>query len=286
MLRTAVAAIVGLSSIAVAHATPTTFQHSGRLLDAQGSPINGDVTLTVDLAATSGGTAFWSQTFTDVPVEGGYFAVEVGGGATPLTADDLDRAEVWLTTTFPGSTTEPQRLLAVPYAVRAAEANTVIGDGSVVQMQGVQTRAQTVYSGPTSGTGPSISELDLVITPRKQGNMIALDWMVNGEIHHNAVFVVTRNGTLLGEAVGVSNNRWEGVTSAIFDENNSSTPDAFIVRILDMDSLDVESTYRVHVRSSTTTAYNFHLNHTIGADNQNAHEAMLSVGTATEIWQE
>lgn len=38
--------------------------------------------------------------------------------------------------------------------------------------------------------------------------MVVLEWNVHGEMIHNGVFLVTRNGTLMTNSVDASNNRW------------------------------------------------------------------------------
>lgn len=287
----ALAAVSLLVSASSALATPLSFQHSGRLLDVNGEPIHESVTLTVGLSTTEGGTPFWTEEFTDVQLDNGYFSVEIGAGPPALTADDFDAESLWLSTSFPGGATTNHRLLAVPYAARAAVADSVagvgaLGHGSIVQMEAVQSRTITTYSAPASGTGTAITPLDIVMTPRKAGNKMVLEWTIHGEMTHNALFVVTRNGSLLANATNGSNNRWAGITTSNYDQNNSSTPDMFVVRIVDMNTLDTQSTYRVHVRAAEGANHTLYFNRTVGSTGADGHETGLSVGTATEIWQE
>ena len=287
MLRNVLSALaVGAALVAVsdAHAAPLAFQHSGRLLDTMGVPLNQEITLTVSLSATEGGIAFWSQQFVNLPVEDGYFAVEVGPGSPALTTDDLDRAEVWLTTSFPGVSSS-QRLLMVPYAARAEVADAVVGHGAVVQMAAVQSRTLATYTSPTSGTGTAITPLDIVMTPRKAGNHVVLEWTVSGEINHDSVWTVTRNGALLAQATNGSNNRWAGTSQSSYDNNDSSTGDVYVVRIIDTNTLATETTYRVHTRAAGSIVHTFYFNRTVGGSGSDNQETGLSVGTATEIWQ-
>lgn len=293
-MRTSLSAtIIASSLLAVAHvatATPLSFHHSGRLLDVNGEPIHESVTLTVGLSTTEGGTPFWTEEFTDVQLDNGYFNVEIGAGPPALTADDFDAESLWLSTSFPGGTTTNHRLLAVPYAARASVADSlagvgVLGHGAVVQMEAVQTRTTAVYTAPTSGNGTGIP-LDLVITPRKAGNKMVLEWTVHGEVHHNTVFIVTRNGTRIAESSNASNNRWAGITAANYDNDTASTPNTYTVRIIDSNTLDTSSTYRLHIRSANSTAYSFYLNRAASSAGTDSYETGLSVGTATEIWQE
>jgi hypothetical protein len=57
------------------------------------------------------------------------------------------------------------------------------------------------------------------------------------------------------------------------------------VKIIDMNSLDVATTYELRVRSSDGAIRTLSLNRTAASAGQDIYEAGLSVGTATEIWQ-
>ena len=190
-----------------------------------------------------------------------------------------------MTSTYPGGASLTSRLLAVPYAARAAVADSVVSHGSVVQMGAAQTRDHALYTAPNSGNGAGITPLDIVITPRKAGNWMVLEWVIHGEIQHNALFTVTRNGQLLQGATNSANSRWSGVTSALFDENNDSTPFAFTVKVVDGNTLAEQTTYRVHVRASGANARTFSLNRPLGSAGSDDYETGISVGTATEIWR-
>ncbi len=156
--------------------------------------------------------------------------------------------------------------------------------GSVVQMKYVQSRTITTYTAPASGNGTPITPLDIVITPRKAGNAIVLEWIINGEIGENAVFTVTRNGTILANATdGV--NKWSGVASNIYDNNQSSTPSNIFVKIIDTNCLSTSTTYSVCVRSSNTGAQTYYFNRTVASTGADSYETTLSTGTATEIQQ-
>ncbi len=157
--------------------------------------------------------------------------------------------------------------------------------GTVVQMRAIQTRTQATYTAPTSGTGTQVTPLDMVITPRKAGNAMVLQWVLNGEMHHDCVYVVTRNGTILTNAVNGSNNRWSGVAGHPFDNDQNSTQSNVVISITDFNTLSTASTYAVCVRSSSGSVYTLALNRTLGSTGADAFEATLSTCTATEIQQ-
>lgn len=156
--------------------------------------------------------------------------------------------------------------------------------GTVANVGMVQTRAQGTYTASNSGIGTELTPLRMTITPKKAGNRVILEWVVNGEMHHDTVYIVTRNGVLLTDSTNAAENRWAGITGQPYDANSDSTPDNAVVKIIDMNSLDVASTYALRVRSSSNTAYTMYLNRAVGSAGQDAYEASLSVGTATEIW--
>ena len=79
--------VLALTLAATAAAVPMTMTHTGRLLDSAGGPIDGAHNLTVQLT-NDAGDELWSDTFTDVPVQGGYFALVLGSGV-PLQTQDL-----------------------------------------------------------------------------------------------------------------------------------------------------------------------------------------------------
>jgi len=160
---------------------------------------------------------------------------------------------------------------------------TAAANGTVANVAMVQTRTQGSYIGSTTGNGTVITPLNLVITPKKAGNRIILEWVVNGEMYMNSVYIVTRNSVLLANTTNAGNNRWAGITAQPYDTQTDSTPDNAVVKIIDMNSLAVETTYELRVRSTSGSTVTLYLNrpqHVEGDYN----EASLSVGTATEIW--
>lgn len=156
--------------------------------------------------------------------------------------------------------------------------------GTVANVAMVQTRAQGSYAAPVSGNGTEITPLRLSLTPKKAGNRVILEWVVNGELHWDSTYIVTRNGVLLGEATNVNNNRWAGIAVPNYDNNVDSTPSNTTVKIIDMNTLGTATDYELRVRSGSGTAYELRLNRTWSSTGQDVFETGLSVGTATEIW--
>jgi hypothetical protein len=115
----------------LANTSFTTVNYQGRLADASGTPINDTVSLTFALyEAETGSTAVWSESHGAVPVSDGLFSVRLGQIA-PLSTDLLTE-NLWLeiqVDTDPPMTPR-EKLAAVPYAMQAKTALTVL-DGSI-----------------------------------------------------------------------------------------------------------------------------------------------------------
>lgn len=155
--------------------------------------------------------------------------------------------------------------------------------GSMFLAAYVQTRTQATYTAPVSGDGTEITPLTLTVTPRKAGNRMLLQWVVVGEVDNETVWLVSRNGVLLPNATNASNNRWAGIVASPYDANHATTPSIYTVRIIDENTLDTASTYRLLIRSSDANAKTLYLNRPVNSAGQDAYEAGLSTGTAMEI---
>jgi hypothetical protein len=120
-------------------AVPGQVDFQGLLLDTSGQPATGSVDLDFTLFdAPAGGTALWSETLLDVPLVDGVYSVTLGA-TTPITPAVLGTGSLYLEIVVEGETLEPRRpLLAVPYAVRAGDADTLGGQTSDFYTQIIQ----------------------------------------------------------------------------------------------------------------------------------------------------
>lgn len=118
-------AIVMLAAAAPA-ATPGQINYQGLLLDQQGAPITGNVNLVFTIFdAAQNGTALWTETHPNVAALDGVYDV-VLGATTPITPAVVADGSLYLQIAVNGETLVPrQRLVAVPYALRAAEADNL-----------------------------------------------------------------------------------------------------------------------------------------------------------------
>jgi hypothetical protein len=157
-MRTAVLAL-SLLLAATASAAPSaqTINIQGVLRDSAGSLQSMAVGLVVSVyAAPTGGSAFYSQNFTTVPVDNGFFNVELAGPL--LSFAGLDDA--WVGIQVSGDPTElpRQHLGAVPFAFTAANVSGVVpiehgGTGSTTQTFVDLTSDQAAIGGNKTFTG-------------------------------------------------------------------------------------------------------------------------------------
>lgn len=122
---------------ALASSAPVQLEQTGRLVDTGGTPVEGAVDLTVALfPALSGGTAVFSETFADLPVQQGVYSATLGAG------DDLDNsvfsATLYVELSVDGAVLGERQLLhRVPSAAHALVADAVVGVGITADGSGV-----------------------------------------------------------------------------------------------------------------------------------------------------
>lgn len=160
--------------------------------------------------------------------------------------------------------------------------------GSIIQTVYVRSDDRTSFASSNSGDGTTVSPLGLTITPTNADNRIICQWMINGEIHHNNVFLIHRDGALITTAGeegrnSVSNNRWSGYASAFYDQNESSTPSNWMIMYSQIAGTTASRTYAPAVRGSSSTNYTFFLNRTVSSTGSDGNENMVSTGIAYEV---
>jgi len=179
-------AAAGLSGPFPARAdVPFLIGYQGAVFDDQGKPVSGPVEIEANLYdAASGGNALYTERHADVALIDGAFDFQIGAGdrtdptscswwgcATqpPLTAETFANDEVWLELVVEGESMVPrQRLVAVPYAVRAAVAEQ-LEDTAVVPYAMRAAVADRVEGGlatsdvSISGSGSQVDGAPLVV---------------------------------------------------------------------------------------------------------------------------
>lgn len=178
-------------------------------------------------------------------------------------------------------------------AVSLASGTFINSPGMVVQTVYARTDARTIYASPTTGNGTTVTDLNLVITPRFASSLLIMQWMINAEwdTAWNNVFVIHKNGALITDEFyqGYNrfggNNRWSGFVAGMYDNNSDSTMANYFLQYA-IPAIEItQQTFAPAVRSSSGTAYNFYLNRCVvsaGADN---YEVSISSGVIMEVAQ-
>lgn len=116
-------------------AAPRLINYQGILTDEAGTALSGTYHLTFSLYADSsqGATALWSEEHLDVVVESGIFNVVLGSVST-MPGDLFDGGECWLGIAVESNPElhPRQRLVSVPWALRASVADSAATVGSAV----------------------------------------------------------------------------------------------------------------------------------------------------------
>jgi hypothetical protein len=125
-----------LASTSALATVPGQIAFQGLLTDDLGSPLTATVTIDFGLfESAAGGTALWTESHPGTPVVDGVYDVQLGS-ITPLTPALLTGSTVYLEIAVDGETFTPRKqLLAVPYALTAAEATSVGSVDAAVMTQ-------------------------------------------------------------------------------------------------------------------------------------------------------
>lgn len=176
-------------------------------------------------------------------------------------------------------------------AVTVPSGSYVASPGGIIQVIYTRTDARLTYSAPNSGEGTAIGELGLSITPKKANSLLVMRWMLNGEMHQDAMFVIQQDGVLIlqpgyqGVNNVIGNTRWSGIVCGRYDENEDSTPSNwYLCYTVPANSTDGR-TYYPAVRSSSGGNYTFWMNRTAASFGQDYYEATVSTGSIMEIAQ-
>ncbi len=127
----------GLFFAGAALATPVQLHHQARLLDGEGTPIDGPVTVTAGIySVVSGGNPLWDDELT-LTAEGGYISAILGMdvGLDPLDDTVFDGTARYISMTIGTTELLPRQLLGtVPSAVHATNVS-----GGTVEVSGLLT---------------------------------------------------------------------------------------------------------------------------------------------------
>jgi len=168
-------------------------------------------------------------------------------------------------------------------SVSLAAGHTLQHEGKVVQTVYVRSDLRSTYSAPTTGNGTAITPLRLTIVPRRADSWIWLRWTIFYEMHHDTVFLVQENGTLIGFNTYRGNVRHSGILTPLYDNEYNSTPQNSTINWFVRAGSTASRFYDLAVRSSSATAYTLALNRTITSAGADDFETGVSFGFAREI---
>jgi hypothetical protein len=163
--------------------------------------------------------------------------------------------------------------------------------GSVVQVKTVRTEARNTYSAAVSGNGTTVTDLNLTITPKFSNSLLIIQWMLNGELHHDSVILIHKDGSLIttagetGYNATAGNSRWSGFSYSPYDTDEDSTPKNMFIQYFSTAGSTSSMTFAPAVRSSNSNARTLYLNRAIGSAGGDSYEVSVSTGIIWEIAQ-
>lgn len=120
--------------VGLAWSVPTSLRHQGRLLDDNGKPMTGQVTLKFTIYdAKTAGSIVWESSDKQVDLgDSGFYSVTLGSSQNPINSTKLQDGPLWVGLTVDGGDELSPRLPieSVPYAIRSGTAESV-DDGAV-----------------------------------------------------------------------------------------------------------------------------------------------------------
>lgn len=163
-------------------------------------------------------------------------------------------------------------------------AHKMLHQGKVVQTVTVTAHNRPTVTALNSGNGTVINaSLNLTITPWRANSTIWLRWTIAYEVHHDTVFLVQQDGTLIGYNTDLGNNRWSGILTPQYDSDYSSTPQVSTINWFAPAGSTAARTYQLCIRGGGGSNYTFACNRVISSAGQDDHEVGVSHGIAREI---
>ncbi len=152
-----------------AFAVPAQFTHQGRLMDADGAPMEDSVALTFRVLTDEvDGDVVWEETLT-VDLTNGFYAVVLGADVdeNPLDTTVFDLSPLWLEVQISGAEamTPRQPINSVPYATIAGLAEEVQGGPVDATQIAISGEVVIDEDGQWVGESPTVSWTDLTDVP-------------------------------------------------------------------------------------------------------------------------
>lgn len=172
--------------------------------------------------------------------------------------------------------------------VTSSSNNITYSPGMVIQTGYIRSDDRTTFSAPGSIDATPVSALNLSITPRFSNSMILCQWMISGEMLHDATYVIFKNGVIAADGYNLQagNILGSGYAVSAYDVDNSTTPYNMKIMYAGFPGGTGLVTYGLAVRSSSTTAQTLFLNRSLtGGATGTSNENGVSIGIIQEITQ-
>ncbi|MDH4226463.1 MAG: hypothetical protein OEV59_01730 [Deltaproteobacteria bacterium] len=203
-------------------AVPGTMSYQGKLTNnGSGTPVTGPVNITFKIYnVASGGSALWTETINSVQAANGIFTVTLGQ-TTPITSTIINVADLYIGVTA-GSDPEMtprQKLSLVPFAVRAAEADSVAWSGIT-----------SVPAGLSDGDNDTLGGLTCANGQVAKSNGSAWICVADADTTYTAGTGLMLTGTQFSVATPLSLSGANAGGSIITGSNSSTTMNSFGVK--------------------------------------------------------
>ena len=169
--------------------------------------------------------------------------------------------------------------------------NQLIKPGMVVQVQTVRTDSRTTIASNNVGNGTTITQLNLSITPKFANSKLIMQWMINGEVGNDQVFLVHKDGALITTAGATAYNaesgniRSSGLVSAAYDVDNATTMSNYFIQYECISGSTSAQVFAPAIRASGGSNATFFFNRTVNAVSGDGYENSISNGVIWEIAQ-
>jgi hypothetical protein len=161
--------------------------------------------------------------------------------------------------------------------------------GAILQTEYRRSDNQVAYASLQTGTGTTITELELTIVPKRSNSILLCTWMLNAEVDWRNVFVIHRNRQLI-EATGFqgynssNTGRFSGYVGAMYDNDNNTTMHNYYIQYAMPAGTTQPITIAPAIRSSVASNFILYLNRTFAIPSD-AREVTVSTGMIQEIAQ-
>lgn len=162
--------------------------------------------------------------------------------------------------------------------------NLLLQERKVVQTRSVRSDVVNLYTAQPSGNGTEINELRIGFTPYSANSWIWIRYTIHYEMHHDTVFLVLQDSSLIGYNRQRGNVRHSGILTPAYDNDYNSTPQCSTINWFVKAGTTSYRVYAPAVRSSSGGTYTFGFNRALGSVSNN-YEVGSSYGWIREIYQ-